>query len=93
MCTIFPLVFWLLVAQSCPSLYDPVDCSPPGSSVGFFRQEHWSDQPFPFPGDLPDPGIETRPPALEADSLPSKPNKDSSFLSFVIQLLQQFPLV
>ena len=38
MCTIFPLVFWLLVAQSCPSLYEPVDCSPPGSSVcGIFQ--------------------------------------------------------
>ena len=28
-------------------------------SMEFFRQEYWSGLPFPFPGDLPDPGIET----------------------------------
>ena len=28
---------------------------------------------IPFPGDLPDPGIEPRPPSLQADSLPSEP--------------------
>ena len=34
--------------QSCPTLCDPMDCSPPGSSVhGFSRQEHWSGLPFP----------------------------------------------
>ena len=27
--------------------------------VGFTRQEHWSGWPFPSPGDIPDPGIET----------------------------------
>ena len=42
-------------------------------SVGFSRQEYWSGLPFPSPGDLPDPGIEPRSPALQADSLPSKP--------------------
>ena len=48
-----------LVAQSCPTLCDPMDCSPPGSSAhGFSRQEYWSGLPFPFPGDLPDPGIQ-----------------------------------
>ena len=39
----------------------------------FSRQEHWSGLPFPFPGDLLDPGIESRSPALQADSLLSKP--------------------
>ena len=53
------------VAQSCPTLCDPVDCSPPGSSVhGFSRQEYWSGLPFPFPGDLPNPGIEPRFPSV-----------------------------
>ena len=33
-------------------------------SVGFSRQEYWSGLPFPSPGDLPDPGIEPRSPAL-----------------------------
>ena len=37
------------------------------------RQEYWSGLPFPSPGDLPDPGIEPRSPALEADALPSEP--------------------
>ena len=41
--------------------------------MGFFRQEYWSWLPFPFPGDLPDPGIEPRSPALQADSLPTEP--------------------
>ena len=39
----------------------------------FSRQEYWSGLPFPSPGDLPDPGIKPRSPALQADSLPSEP--------------------
>ena len=36
--------------QSCPTLCDPIDGSPPGtSSLGFSRQEHWSGVPFPSP--------------------------------------------
>ena len=42
-------------------------------SVGFSRQEYWSALPFPSPGDLPDPGIKPRSPALEADTLTSEP--------------------
>ena len=42
-------------------------------SMGFSRQEYWSRLPFPFPGDLPTPGIKSRAPALQADSLPSEP--------------------
>ena len=37
-------------------------------STGFSRQEYWSGVPFPSPGDLPDPGIEPRSPALWADA-------------------------
>ena len=38
------------VAQSCPTLSDPMDCSLPGSSVhGFSRQEYWSGVPLPSP--------------------------------------------
>ena len=40
--------------------------------MGFFRQEYWSGLPFPSPGGLPDPGIEPRSPALEADALTSE---------------------
>ena len=42
-------------------------------SMGFSRQEYWSGLPFPSPGDLPDLGIESGPPALQADALPSEP--------------------
>ena len=46
--------------QSCPILWDPMDYSPPGSSLsmGFSRQEYWSGLPYPPCQDLPDPGIE-----------------------------------
>ena len=43
--------------------------SPP--SMGFSRQEYCSGFPFPSPGDLPNPGIKPRSPALQADALPS----------------------
>ena len=42
-------------------------------SIGFSRQEYWSGLPFPSPGDLPNPGIEARSPALQADALSSEP--------------------
>ena len=61
------------VAQSCPTLCKPLDCSPPGSSVhGIFRQEYWSGLPFSPPGDLADSGIEPESlasPELQTDSL------------------------
>ena len=62
------------VAQLCPTLCDPMDCSLPGLSVyGVFRQEYQSGLPFPSPGDLPNPGIKPRYPTLQADALPSEP--------------------
>ena len=42
-------------------------------SMGFSRPEYWSGLPFPSPGDLPNPGIELRSPALQTDSLLSEP--------------------
>ena len=39
-------------------------------TVEFSRPEHWNGKPFPSPGDLPNPGIEPRSPALHAESLP-----------------------
>ena len=45
--------------QSCLTLWDPMYCSPPGSSVhGIPKQEYWRGLPFPSPEDLPNPGIE-----------------------------------
>ena len=42
-------------------------------SMGFPRQEYWSGLPFPPLGDLPNPGIKAKSPALQADSLLSEP--------------------
>ena len=42
-------------------------------SMGFSRQQYWSGLPFPSPGDLPDPGMESRSPALQADASTSEP--------------------
>ena len=64
-----------LVTHSRLTPCNPMDYSPPGFSVpeDFSRQEYWSSLPCPLPGDLPNPGIEPRSPALQVDSLPSKP--------------------
>ena len=64
----------VLVAQSCPTLRDPMDCSPLASFVhGFQRQEYSSRLPFPSPGDRPYPGIKLGSLVLQVDSLPSEP--------------------
>ena len=42
-------------------------------SIGFSMQEYWSGLLCPLPGDLPNPGIEPRSPALQADSLLCEP--------------------
>ena len=79
------------VAQSCPTLCDPVDCSPQAPpSMKTSRQEYWSGLPFPSLGDLPDPGIEPMSPALQADALtsepPGKPNISlSSFFGWEVR--------
>ena len=63
-----------LVAKSCLTLVTLwiVACQTP-LSMGFSRQDYWSGLPFPSPGDLPDPGIESGSPRLQADALPCEP--------------------
>ena len=61
----------VLVTQSGPTLCDSVAHQAP-LSMGFSRQEYWSGLPFPSPGDLPNAGIKSRSPALQAESLPSE---------------------
>ena len=57
--------------QLCPTLCDPVNYNPPGSSVhGFFRQKYWSGLSCPSPGDLPNPGID--PTSLMSPALASR---------------------
>jgi len=62
--------FWyymcVLVTQSCPTLFDPMDSSPPGSSVHGILQAkvlEWIAI-LKSPGDLPDPGIEPESPFI-----------------------------
>ena len=73
------------VAQSCPTLRDPIDCSLPWDSPG---KNTGVGCHFLLQGDLPDPGIEPGSPALQADALSSEPpvirysnNNSSNFLS------------
>ena len=63
-----------LIAKLCPTLVTPwtAACQAP-LSMGFSRQEYWSGLLFPSPGDLPNPGIEPRSPALRAHALPPEP--------------------
>ena len=56
------------VTQLCPTLCDPMEYK----SMEFSRPEYWSGLLFPSPRDLPNPGIEPRSAALQADSLPAE---------------------
>ena len=63
-----------LVTQSCSTLCDPMDYSPPGSSVhGDSPGKNWSGLTYPPSRDFPNLGIKPRCPGLQADSLPSEP--------------------
>ena len=59
-----------LATQLCLTFYNPMDCNPHQALCpwGFSRQEYWSGLPCPPPGDLPNPRIEPRSPALHMDS-------------------------
>ena len=59
-------------------------------SMGFSRKEYWSGLPFPPPGDLPNPGIELRSPALQAEALTSEPPGKPSIKQW--ELTQRKPL-
>ena len=52
---------------SCVWLWDPMDYSPPGSSIYGILQEYWSGLPFPPPADLSDPQIQ--PTSLKSPAL------------------------
>ena len=64
----------VLVAQSCPTLCDPMDCSLPGSSVHkIFQARILEWVAISFSRDLPNPGIEPGSPAFQGDALTSEP--------------------
>ena len=80
------------VTQLCLTLQSEGVCQAP-LSLEFSRQEYWIGQPFPSPGDLPNPGIEPRSPTLQADSLPSEPpvkpvKLDKDFLKSYFNVLK-----
>ena len=81
--------------QVCLILCQPMDCSPPGSSVhGFSKQEYWSGLSCPPPGDLPDPGIEPRSPALPEDSLSAEPpGRLSIYICILFHILFYYGLL
>ena len=49
-------------------------------SMELSMQEYWSGLPYPSPGDLPDPGIESRSPSSQADALPPEPPQHTYML-------------
>ena len=61
------------VAQSCPTLCDPMDYT----FHGILQARILEWVPFPSPGDLPNPDIEPRSPTLQADFLPAEPQGKS----------------
>ena len=68
----------VLLAQSCPTLCDPTDCSLPGSSVhGILQARILEWVAIPFSRGYSYPGLKPRSPALKADSLPSEPPRRS----------------
>ena len=76
------------VAQLCPTLCNPMDCSPPGSSVHRILQARILEWlAIPFSRGFPDPGIKPGSPALQAVSLPSEPpgGKFRSYIYFQLK--------
>ena len=81
----------VLATQSCSTRCNPMDCTCQAPlSMEFSRQEYWSGLPFPSPGDLPNPGIKPRSPALQADTLRSKPKRKPIYvwLMIIVQFYQ-----
>ena len=65
-----------LVTHLCPTLCNPMDCSPPGSplSIRILQVRILEWVACPPPGDLPNPGIEPTSPVFQANSLPAEPH-------------------
>ena len=53
-------------------------------SIGFPREEYWSGLPISSPGDLPDPGVEPRPPALAGRFVTTGPPPGKSLLKILL---------
>ena len=76
----------VVVVQSCLTRCNPWTVARQAPlSMEFSRQNYWSGLPFPFPGDLPNPGIKPRSLAVQADTLPSEPSGKSSEKSSCVE--------
>ena len=87
--SLLPLASWSMrvkVAQSCPTLCNPMDYIVHGILQA--RIVGWVA--FPFSGDLPNPGTEPRSPTLQADSVPAEPKGSPRVLERAAYLLQGF---
>ena len=84
---------WVKVTQLCPTLCNPMDYTVHGILQA--RILEWRIlKPFPSPGDLPNPGIKPRSPALQADSLPEEsPGKPKNTGVGSLSLLQGIFLI
>ena len=81
-------LYYVRVAHSCPTLCNPMDYTDHGILQA--RILEWVA--FPFSGDLPDPGIEPRSPALQVDSLPAEP-QGKPFLYYKRKKVKSLSLV
>ena len=88
MCVCVFLITYSLLGLQCVLLY----CQG-FVSMEFSRQEYWSGESFPSPGDLPNPGIKPGALELQADALPSKPpGKPSKLYTFILYILFYAPI-
>ena len=84
---IYLLNMCVLVAQSCPTLFDSMDCSLPGSSIHRILQARILDWiAIPFSRGSSYPGIKPGSPLFQADSLPSEPPPPVSNVVFDLAL-------
>ena len=79
-----------LVTQSCPTLCDPIDCSPAGSSVhGILQARIWEWVAIPFSRGSSRLGNEPRSPTLQVDSLSSEPPGTCGYLILNVETTSQ----
>ena len=83
----------VLVAQLCLTFWDPMDCSPPGSSVHgiFSRQEYWSGLPFPSPGYLPRSRDQTQVSCIAGRLFTTWASREASITLLVAQVIMNLP--
>ena len=65
-----------------------VACQAP-LSMGFSRQEDWSEFPCPPPGDLPNPGVELRSPTVQEDSVSTESPEKLNYRVVLIAAVEQ----